>query len=74
MPLFEGKYIILSCSSLSFLISCSENFGLLRTPVMLCHHAFVLISGVGYQAASDCPHSLTVIFSHDLREGVIFAS
>jgi hypothetical protein len=34
---------------------CSENFGFFKNTVMLCDYAFVLIPGVGFGAASDCP-------------------
>jgi hypothetical protein len=40
---------------------CGENFGFLKNPVMLCVYVLVLIPGVGYGAASGCPHPLTVI-------------
>jgi hypothetical protein len=38
-----------------------RNFGFLKNPIMLCEYVFVLIPDVGYGAASDCPHHLTVI-------------
>ena len=67
------------CPSLLFILlawggeKCSENFGLFKSPVMICEYVFVLIQGVGYGALSSCPQPLTVIVSCS-RRGVIFAS
>jgi hypothetical protein len=33
----------------------------LKSTEMLCEYVFVLIPGVGYGAASDCPQQLTII-------------
>lgn len=47
---------------LELAMSCySEKFGFFKNPVMLCEYDFVLVPGVGYGAALDCPQRLTMI-------------
>jgi hypothetical protein len=43
--------------------NCRESFGFLKKKrtIMLCECFFVLIPGMGYGAASDCPQLLTMI-------------
>ena len=46
---------------------CSENFGFFGKPVMLCEYVFVLIPGMRYGAASDCPQLLTITVLYSRR-------
>lgn len=52
---------------------CSKSLASLKTQFMFYEYIFVLISGVGYEAASDYPQPLTMTVSRSKR-GIIFAS
>ena len=40
---------------------CSKHLGFFKNIEMVQEYVFVLIPGVGYGAASDCPQQLTMI-------------